>query len=337
MFGWDRGLWRRGQKTQAIACYQVAVTTHPHSAKAHQQLAEALYHLGRQGEAMTYYRRGFELAERREPTPPRQVQPQPPWWERFPGFGWLRGNRRRLPIGEDYQSPLPTSHHQILPSPPVAVLPPVQSVSSPTADTQKPPQRRLEEPVTPPNHIPMGGVASASPPGQPGWEEAIASATGENWQGCVDICRHLLEREPERLEVLQLLAQALEALEQWSDAAGFYQKAVALAPEHGEMWVHLGDVYVVMQAWEQAIGAYQKAVALAPDLVSVWEVLGNLELGRENWSEAAEIYRRVLELNPNSWEVYHKLGDTLQELGRIDEAIEAFRRATECASGKAGG
>lgn len=332
-----QGLWRRGQKTQAIACYQVAVTTHPHSAKAHQQLAEALYHLGRQGEAMTYYRRAFELAERREPTPPRQVQPQPPWWERFPGFGWLRGNRRRLPIGEDYQSPLPTSHHQILPSPPVAVLPPVQSVSSPTADTQKPPQRRVEEPVTPPNHIPMGGVASASPPGQPGWEEAIASATGENWQGCVDICRHLLEREPERLEVLQLLAQALEALEQWSDAAGFYQKAVALDPEHGEMWVHLGDVYVVMQAWEQAIGAYQKAVALAPDLVSVWEVLGNLELGRENWSEAAEIYRRVLELNPNSWEVYHKLGDTLQELGRIDEAIEAFRRATECASGKAGG
>nr|WP_317266597.1 tetratricopeptide repeat protein [Arthrospira sp. SH-MAG29] len=332
-----QGLWRRGQKTQAIACYQVAVTTHPHSAKAHQQLAEALYDLGRQGEAMTYYRRAFELAERREPTPPRPIQPRRPWWERFPGFSWLGGNRRRLaptPIGEDYKSQLPTSHHQILPSPPVAVLPPVQSVSSPVVDSQKPPQRRVEEPVTPQNHIPNDGlstVASAPPPGQRGWEEAIAAAGAENWQGCVDICRHLLDREPERLEVLQLLAQALEALEQWSDAAGVYQKAVALAPDDGEMWVHLGDVSVVMQAWSEAIVAYQKAVALVPDWVSVWEVLGDLKLERENWSEAAEIYGRVLELNPGNWEVYQKLGDALQQLGRIDEAIEAFKKSKEYA------
>jgi len=329
-----QGLWRRGQKTQAIACYQVAVTTHPHSAKAHQQLAEALYDLGRQGEAMTYYRLCFELAERREPTPPRPIQPQRPWWERFPGFSWLGGHRRRLaptPIGEDYKSQLPTSHHQILPSPPMAVLPPVQSVSSPVVDSQKPPQRRVEEPVTRQNHIPIGGVASAPPPGQPAWEEAIAAAGAENWQGCVDICRHLLDREPERLEVLQLLAQALEALEQWSDAAGVYQKAVALAPDDGEMWVHLGDVSVVMQAWSEAIVAYQRAVALVPDWVSVWEVLGDLELERENWSEAAGIYGRVLELNPGNWEVYQKLGDALQGWGRVDEAIEAFKKSKEYA------
>ncbi|MGI0496380.1 tetratricopeptide repeat protein [Limnospira platensis] len=329
-----QGLWRRGQKTQAIACYQVAVTTHPHSAKAHQQLAEALYDLGRQGEAMTYYRLCFELAERREPTPPRPIQPQRPWWELFPGFSWLGGHRRRVaptPIGEDYKSQLPTSHHQILPSPPMAVLPPVQSVSSPVVDSQKPPQRRVEEPVTRQNHIPIGGVASAPPPGQPAWEEAIAAAGAENWQGCVDICRHLLDREPERLEVLQLLAQALEALEQWSDAAGVYQKAVALAPDDGEMWVHLGDVSVVMQAWSEAIVAYQRAVALVPDWVSVWEVLGDLELERENWSEAAGIYGRVLELNPGNWEVYQKLGDALQGWGRVDEAIEAFKKSKEYA------
>lgn len=63
-------------------------------------------------------------------------------------------------------------------------------------------------------------MASASTPGQRSWEEAIGAAGAENWQGCVDIYRHLLDREPERLEVLQLLAQALEALQQWSDAAG---------------------------------------------------------------------------------------------------------------------
>lgn len=324
-------LWRRGQKTQAIACYQVAVSTHPHSAKAHQNLAEALYDLGQQGEAMVYYRRAYQLAEHRETPPQRPMYQKQPWWERLPGFSWL-GKRHRKPLPP--MSQLPPSHQQMLPPKPVAVLPSVPSVSYPVVRKQETEEKQAAEARKPENHVIQGGVnREDSPPsqGQLGLAEAMAAAEAENWQSCVDICRSVLSQEPPQVEALKLLGEALEGLEKWSEAAKVYHRAISLASQDGELRVHLGDVYVHLQAWDDAIATYQAAVDIVPGWVSVWEVLGDLHLQQQQWEKSVEVYHRVLTLDSDNWQVYHKLGDALQELGRVDEAIEAFQKSKECA------
>lgn len=76
----------------------MAVTTHAYSAKVDQQLAEALYDLGQQGEAMTYYRPCFELAEGQEPTPPDKFSHNDLGGSVFPVSLGCEGNAGGLPL-----------------------------------------------------------------------------------------------------------------------------------------------------------------------------------------------------------------------------------------------
>jgi tetratricopeptide (TPR) repeat protein len=91
----------------------------------------------------------------------------------------------------------------------------------------------------------------------------------------------------------------------------------------------LGEAYEVGDNYADAVGAYQKAVALEPDPF-YYNSLGNslARIGRLDDAHAA--YRKATELDPaNAAAYWRNLAFGLYNSGRIKESIEPLKKATE--------
>ena len=123
-------------------------------------------------------------------------------------------------------------------------------------------------------------------------------------------------------------ARALRELAQWDIAEEIYRRAVSDYPERFEPYFRLGQVVHARQDYAQARGWYEDALALSPDNHDVmyhlsWTLYQAGELQR-----AVDVLARSVESHPRQpggWAV--QLGDWRLELGDQDGALDAYRQA----------
>ena len=118
-----------------------------------------------------------------------------------------------------------------------------------------------------------------------------------------------------------------------TEAAAFFDKALALKPHLAEAWLGQGNALVQLKRHDEAFAAYDRAIALKPDLAGAWlgHLLGNL--GRHNESLAA--YEKALAVKPDLAEAWLGRCHSLVKLERYAEALAAYDRALVVAPGLA--
>ncbi len=181
------------------------------------------------------------------------------------------------------------------------------------------------------------------------------------WAEAEELCRSVLEREPEQPGALSLLGillaqtrraqQAVEllgraaaampdsaeahinhgnilrTLGRYGDALACYERALALKPDNALAHYNRGLTLGDQQQYDQAIESYGRAVALKPDYAAAWNNRGAALHERGRYEDALASVERAIALQPRFPAAHCNRGVTLRVMGRREEALESFDRA----------
>ena len=139
-------------------------------------------------------------------------------------------------------------------------------------------------------------------------------------------CRSALAREPDQVDVLNLLAAALLARGQTQEGIRHLTRAAALAPS-AQTHAHLGDVLAATGDFDRAIANYRTALTLKPDKADAWSTLAALLKALARYDEAEECCYAGLRADAAHPALKHTLATVMFEQGRVEEAIATIRAA----------
>ena len=139
-------------------------------------------------------------------------------------------------------------------------------------------------------------------------------------------CRAALVREPDHVEVLNLLAAALLTQGQAQEGIRFMRRATALAPS-AKSHARLGGILAVTGDFESAIASYRAAVTAEPGFAEGWSTLAALLKALARYDEAEECCQTGLRAEPRHAALKHTFATVLFEQARVEEAIAAVRES----------
>jgi len=181
-----------------------------------------------------------------------------------------------------------------------------------------------------------------------------------------DLCRQVLERDPETAACWAILATLARRSGDLTYAAELMEQTLALQPQKSGYWIALGDIRRENKDLEGALAALQRAVELRPNLANAWLSLAIVHDERKEAADAEKAYNQALRhakdhvetakirINfagflreqkrmsegikqlhkavsdvPQSAETWILLGSFLREGGDFPEAISTFARASK--------
>lgn len=140
--------------------------------------------------------------------------------------------------------------------------------------------------------------------------------------------RMILDADPENALAHQGLAQCLNRLGQYGEAAVECSRALELDP--GLAIAHTilgGSIYFRQQRFEEGEAALRKAIELDPALEEAYVSLGATLSEQERFQEAESVLRRALELNPNRSITHYNLNIVYAQQRRYSDALREALRA----------
>jgi predicted O-linked N-acetylglucosamine transferase (SPINDLY family) len=143
----------------------------------------------------------------------------------------------------------------------------------------------------------------------------------------VALYRQAVELDPNRAELLQVLAKALIAQNKLDEAIDFLDRAIQLQPQQATLYQDLGTALLRKGQEEQAEAAFHQALCLRPDLPLACHNLGVIAMSRGDEAEAAQHYARALLLRPDLAETHLNLGNALAQVGHFARAEDHFYEA----------
>jgi tetratricopeptide (TPR) repeat protein len=123
------------------------------------------------------------------------------------------------------------------------------------------------------------------------------------------------------------LAVALQGEGRFDEAAGHYQRAIALSPGYGPAYNNLATNLRAKGDASAAIAAYERLLAVQPDYPDVHYNLGNALMDQNRLDEAVAQFRIALAADPGSVEVENNLGIALLAADKPAEAVVELRKA----------
>ena len=176
------------------------------------------------------------------------------------------------------------------------------------------------------------------------------------------LCRHILAREPDHPDALNLLGVILQESGDLPQSISVLSRAVAADPDFAEAFVNLaraqcaaGDPAGAKASSEHAIAldaelaeahlqlaraslalrdnraaeaAAARAAALAPHSADAQVFLGHALVRLKDHAAAVAAYRSADRLAPGQYETLLHLGIVLTEIGQLEEAVACCRQAT---------
>jgi protein O-GlcNAc transferase len=150
-------------------------------------------------------------------------------------------------------------------------------------------------------------------------------------QGKLDEAAGCYERalalEPDHTGILAALAGVRHEQGRLEEAARCYERALAFGGEVPDLLQGFANLLVDQGELEAAVTRYERALAMAPE---DWQCRSNLGVAlaaMERFHDAVAQYRRALVLQPDAPDVLCNLGNALRAMGRLDEAIACYQRA----------
>ena len=131
----------------------------------------------------------------------------------------------------------------------------------------------------------------------------------------------------------QIQAAGPEAEKALQRAIEQYREVIRLRPTDGQSLLNLAGLYGQLQQHAEAAGAWQKYLALDPGNFEAHIQRGTHLLLAGKSDEAAAAMQTALQLQPGSARAYQMLGDIYSRAGKSEEAVENYKQALEVDSG----
>jgi tetratricopeptide (TPR) repeat protein len=123
------------------------------------------------------------------------------------------------------------------------------------------------------------------------------------------------------------MALALEGLNRPADAAGAFEKYLAMKPDDLETRFHLARLNLQAGQNEAALENLQKVYQVKPGLAGLAAALGDVSALLKKLSESEKFYREALTQTPGDADLHRALGKTLLDEEILEEAEAQFRTA----------
>ncbi|MEG4577250.1 tetratricopeptide repeat protein [Microcoleus sp. N3A4] len=335
-------LFKQGQITQAIACYQRAIELNPNLNPAYQNLATALKKQGKLNEAAVCLQKVAALNGNSSVSGSKAA-------DTFAPATQVNNNQNNRKPAEAVETGDAIASSAEVNNPGNN---PAKSAETVRLSAQAIGSRK---PVTVVNSVSAEAYIKQAESyyAQGKFEEAIAE------------CKRAIEIKPETAVAYKIAGNATQAMGKVDAARYWYTQALEIDPNFAEVHANLGSIYAQHKQWQKSIACYQKAIEIKPNLASAYRNLarvflqsGQPQAGAECWYEALTLdinwakpdehftlgntllelgqleraiscYQRAIQLQPSYADAYHNLGEVLSLQGKWEEAIAAYRQAID--------
>ncbi|MDR2860620.1 MAG: tetratricopeptide repeat protein [Elusimicrobiota bacterium] len=135
------------------------------------------------------------------------------------------------------------------------------------------------------------------------------------------------ESSKTRAEFYNLIGHTFAEEEKYSEAIGYYRRALETDPAYFAAYISIGDTYNKLNDMNSALQNYKRVVDANPNFIDGYIRMGNLYFERQRYEESAQWYLAALKINPDNIDANYLLGLAYKNLGRNDEAVEYLKNA----------
>lgn len=161
----------------------------------------------------------------------------------------------------------------------------------------------------------------------PGILKALDLIEQERYGMAEGICRDYLQRHPDDVTVIRLLAEIGIRLGVREDPEILLEDCLKLAPDFHLARNTYANALSQAQKYEQALAEVAYLEKVEPQNVSHSVLAASIEVMVGNYETAVERYQQLTERYPRHAQLQNSLGHALKTVGRQQEAIAAYRRA----------
>jgi tetratricopeptide (TPR) repeat protein len=209
---------------------------------------------------------------------------------------------------------------------------------------------------------------SAAAAGKPQTRDALVQRAealqGQgDYDGAAALWNDVLKTDPSDVQALATLGLLSSKQQKYSEAEGFYRRALILLPDNPELLLNLALAYFKSSDLKQATPIFEKVVKLQPEnqqartllgisyyglgdfqnaiplleqsperaTDSMRQMLAQAYLQRKQLDKAEKELTELVRNNPDSAPVHVLLAEALDASGRTDSAIEQFKAALKLA------
>jgi len=166
----------------------------------------------------------------------------------------------------------------------------------------------------------------------------------DQYEKAEDMCRQVLEENPDNLDVLFTLGAVLSKRGEHREALRHFKKFLSAKREEDwrpaftqlivdtytledRVWNNIGECYRNMGLLDQAIRAYLKAIRINPGHVNFYKNLAFSYIRQNRPERAEEIFKKAITLGIADEFVFFGLGEVYRSQGEPERAIAAYRKA----------
>ena len=169
--------------------------------------------------------------------------------------------------------------------------------------------------------------AMASTHTHPGIIKALDLIQNERYGMAEGICRDYLQRHPDDVTVIRLLAEIGIRLGIREDPELLLEDCLRLAPDFHLARNTYANALSEAQKYEKALAEIEYLEKVDPQNLSHSVLAASIEVMIGNYEAAVERYEFLTGRFPQHAQLQNSFGHTLKTLGRQEEAIAAYRRA----------
>ncbi len=129
---------------------------------------------------------------------------------------------------------------------------------------------------------------------------ALQQYREKNYDEVERVCHNLLETEPDRIDILNVLAALALKTDKPDKAISFYQQLARLEPNNPSHYTNMGSISLALNRTEQCLEFYRKAYALDPKSTTACFNLGFACAQFGYTQEAISLFEQVLSTEPNN-------------------------------------
>lgn len=143
--------------------------------------------------------------------------------------------------------------------------------------------------------------------------------------------RQAVDLDPQFAVAYAHLGRVLRRMAKGDEAAPLYDRAIALAKDPATL-VLIADSLQAEQQWDQSEPVLRKAVEMDPRSTGALFLLGRALIVLKRQQEAEPFLKSAIEQSPQSFQSYILLGQAYLAMGRFDDAEKTYNSAVDLAS-----
>jgi len=144
-----------------------------------------------------------------------------------------------------------------------------------------------------------------------------------------DMCRQFLQKAPQHVEGMRVLADIGIKLGVLDDAEFLLESAALIAPDHAQVRIDYIEVLRKRQRFETALEEADKLLSTNPDNPQFQSLYAIVCMQTGDYNRALEFFERILTVVPTDPGTLTSKGHALKTIGQTDAAIASYRQAME--------